>query len=721
MRLSFTQVAADNSAMAMAAAAAPSSMGLASCVSIRNSSGSSSTVSPLPSLSIPPPSTSTQKPFSQEHRKKSTLADQLQPLSKEFLESPPPSRVWTAPTRRKARDSAPKERRRIPGGLPPGPGVSAVRDTLVLLEQAKDSDLSLAPLLDDDVSFLTSKDIVAILNAQTRWRRALLFFKWLKSKSFQINSYVYNVMLKILRKAEQWETGKALVEEMTRNGIPPDNITYSTIISFAIRCHQLDEALDWFSRMQDAGCPPDSVTYSAVIDVLAKSGRMQEAEDLCCKMQQEIQPCDAVAYSQVMKLHGMQKDYDQMWGVYKKMLAANMVPNVVTYNTLISLLGNAGRSMQVLRLFNDMLGHGLKPSPITLSLMFRTFAKTRNVDEAFELYKRIKKEGWIMDSVVYNTLLSLCAQLGKVDEGEEICKELLNSKVCRPDDWTWRTLVDMYVKGGKFEEARRITREMVSRGRSIDLPVYMGLIQGYGRKKDFKGVLELFDEVKAASVPFDHMLAGALLTVLVLCEEAGAEERVPLLESIGIVYPKLRNVVENLSKEGLSREEMKEDMRAMLSGASEDCRRPFCNLLMDLCWVKQSAYQAHELLAIAVSFGLYKDLQVRSPVEWSLKLRTLSFGAARTALQGWVSSLRAAVEESGELPHLLSIEVGMGIQFTPDQSFTVMSTFILTLLQEMKAPFQERKSGWLTADATDVKAWLLSSEGFKRSSVSLAV
>lgn len=529
-------------------------------------------------------------------------------------------------------------------------------------------------------------------------------------------------MLKILRKAEQWETGNALVEEMIENGIPADNITYSTIISFAIRCGKRQEALDWFSRMQGAGCVPDSVTYSAAIDVLAKSGRMQEAEDLCAKMQQEIRPLDAVAYSQIMKLYGMRNDFDQMWNVYKEMHAAGMVPNVVTYNALISMLGNVGRSIQVLRLFNDMLGHRLKPSPVTLSLMFRTFSKTREIDEAFKLYERMKKEEWVVDTVVYNSFLSLCAQMGRVDEGEKVHKDLLESKVCQPDDWTWRTLVDMYVKGGKFENARCITKEMVGRGRSIDLPVYMNLLQGYGNRKDFKGVLEVMDEIKAAKVPSDHMLAGALLTVLVSCEEAGAEERLPLLDEIGTIYPKLKTVIENLFDKHISTDKVREDMRAMLSGAAEDCRRPFCNLLMDLCWVKQSPEKAHELLAIAISFGLYSDLQVRSPVEWSLRLRTLSFGAARTAWQGWVSSLRAALQEEGEeLPYLFSIEVGLGTQFSPSDSAAVMSTVILKLVKEMKAPFQESRSGWLTASAADVKKWLLATESIRDASFASAV
>ncbi|KAI5054622.1 hypothetical protein GOP47_0030341 [Adiantum capillus-veneris] len=689
-------------ATAISAASSSSYMSLTSCVSIRSSSNNSSTIVSSP----PSPSISTQKTSSQQAQRRKTLADQLQPLSTEFLEAPPPARVWHSPTRKKARDSVPQRR------VKPSSEGSTISKVISFL--TKEPDANLSSLLDSEVTFLTSKDIVAILNAQTRWHQALFFFEWAKSKSsFPINRFVYNVMLKILRKAEQWETGNALLEEMIKNDIAPDNITYSTIISFALRCNKTEEALSWFSRMQDAGCAPDSVTYSAVIDILVKADRMQEADDVCAKMQQDIKPWDSVVYSQIMKLHGLRNNFDQMWDVYKEMRAVDIFPNVVTYNTLISMLGNSGRSIQVVRLFNDMLSEGLKPSPVTLSLMFRTFSKTRDLEEAFKLFERIKEEEWVVDTVVFNSLLSLCAQMGRVNEGEKVYRELLASKECRGDDWTWRILVDMNVKGGRFEEAQKITKEMVGRGRSIDLPVYMNLIQGYGKSKDFKSVLSVMNDIKAANVPFDHMLAGALLSALVLCEEAGSEEKLPLVEEIGLVYPKLKAVIENLYKEeSISTAKVKEDIRAMLNGAAEDCRRPFCNLLLDLCWMKQSAEQAQELLGIAILFGIYSELQIRTPMEWSLRLRTLSFGAARTALQGWVSCLRAVFQEEGsEIPCEFSIEVGLGLQSFPDDSVPVMSTVILKQVQELKAPFEESRAGWLTASAASVKDWLLGTKG----------
>jgi pentatricopeptide repeat protein len=716
-----------------------------------------------------------------------------------------------------------------------------------LLLESDLPDLGAALDATTELGSLSCRDMVAILQAQTQWRRSLLFFNWLRSSSFPLNAFVYNVMLKILRKAERWEIGAEIAEDMARRSprIEPNNITYSTIISFAIRCGKPEEALRWFSRMRTSRCSPDSVTFASVIDVYVKSGRIDEAEELCSEMRRSIRPWDSVVHSQIVKLHGVREDWDQMWEAYKRMLDAGIAPNVVTLNSMISLLGSAGRSMQALRVFNDMLGLGLKPSPVTLSLMFRSFARSRHGEEALELYERIKAEDWAVDSVVYNSLLSLCAKLRRIEEGEMVYRELLSSKRCKPDDWTWRTMVDLYVKGGKVDEARKIAAEMmIRRGRAVvDLPVYMGLIQGYAKKHSFDLVVELFDELLIAGLPMDHMLAGAMLDALVQCWKAadrgGRDHRHRrqtslIVDRIGLVFPELKILIEhlsdgnlsnanvssknlsienasnenltienasseNLSSENASNENLSDGnlssgenlsnadvsnenlsidnvpsnenlsienvsnvylsdenlsegdlavagtqtlVRGMLDRASANCRRPLINLLLDLCYAQRGVggdgaaaadddddeenLHVQELLGIAISFGVYPDLQSRSATEWRLKLKLLSFGAARAALSGWISSLRDALNQDGVLPPSLSIEVGMGLEAPHgvdddadadvdadadgDCSPAVMKSFVSKLLKAMDAPFGESKFGRLNASNKDVEAWLLSSE-----------
>lgn len=84
---------------------------------------------------------------------------------------------------------------------------------------------------------LSSRDLVAALNALNSWRVALFLFKWLQGQeNSNLNIYTYNVILKVLRRGRQWKLAERIAEDMIHAGVLPDNITYSTIISCANQC-----------------------------------------------------------------------------------------------------------------------------------------------------------------------------------------------------------------------------------------------------------------------------------------------------------------------------------------------------------------------------------------------------------------------------------------------------------------------------------------------------
>ena len=97
----------------------------------------------------------------------------------------------------------------------------------------------MALALKDFEAALTPFDVVAILNTLNSWRLALSLFKWLRAEqSSSLNIYTYNVMLKVLRRGRRWELAEPIAVDMIHAGILPDNITYSTLISFANRCNR---------------------------------------------------------------------------------------------------------------------------------------------------------------------------------------------------------------------------------------------------------------------------------------------------------------------------------------------------------------------------------------------------------------------------------------------------------------------------------------------------
>lgn len=640
---------------------------------------------------------------------KRTNLQRLPPLPKQYLD---PKQPGARVPHRKPLMSMPHNRKRFPGVDQWGQRAVAVEEAAELLRQADISKEAVNYRFHSWTKYIAARDIVAIIDREPSWQKALAFFKCLKEKgTYELNVYVYNVLLKCLRKGEQWEIANNLVEEMIQDGVKPDKVTYSTLISFAMRCQLPEESLKWYRMMQVAGCHADAVTYNTMIDVYGRMGCMEEAFDIFHKLRKENIRLGIVTYSTIIRLHGIQGNYDAILHLYDEMSQKAIIPNAVTFNIMIGALGKARRVDQVTRLFTDMRRLGVRPSVITVSLLIRTYGKCGMVNEAFKVFNSVEKEGWKADTTIHNAILNICAEQGLVSAGEQIFKEMETSDSLYPDIWTWRTLINMYALKGMMVEALRMFQQMLGAGHPSDTAVYTSLIKGYSIQKDFKAVVELFEKLIGEGVPVDEHLTGALLSAYVFC---GGEESQPILDCINRANPRLGSVVELLIQDDFDFEAGRTQIQGLFTEIWDVSRIPFCNMLIDLCWARNFGDRTHAIFALGNQIGVYSELDVQSASEWCLKLQPLSFGAALTALRSWIHALSCAVQEGIALPPNLCIETGTGRPGTPYEM--AMSTFVRSQIKEMQAPFKEttERQDWFVAAGEAFKFWLQS----QKSSVS---
>lgn len=75
------------------------------------------------------------------------------------------------------------------------------------------------------------------------------------------------------------------------DGVYPDNVTYSTVISACDKAGRIDDALRVFEHAADKGprnfAPPDIGTYNAALKACANAGRPAEARDIFRRLEQQ--------------------------------------------------------------------------------------------------------------------------------------------------------------------------------------------------------------------------------------------------------------------------------------------------------------------------------------------------------------------------------------------------------------------------------------------------
>ncbi|KAI4298812.1 hypothetical protein L6164_032329 [Bauhinia variegata] len=551
--------------------------------------------------------------------------------------------------------------------------------------------------LDDNI---LEQDAVVILNNMLNPETALLALKYFQSKIKPTSEVIlYNVTMKVFRKSKDIERAEKLFDEMLERGVNPGNRTFSTIISCARMCGLLDKAVEWFEKMPSFGCEPDDATYSAMIGTYGRAGNIDMALSLYDRARTEKRRIDTIAFSALINMYATSGNYDGCLNVYEEMKALGAKLNVAIYNTLLYAMGRAKRPWQVKTIHKEMINRGLSPTYGTYATLLRAYGRSRYAEDALNVYKETKGKGMNLTTVLYNTLLSMCADVGYSDEAVEIFEDMKSSGTSQPDRWSFSALITIYSCSGKVSEAEATLNEMIESGFEPDIFVLTSLVQCYGKAKRTDDVVKTFNRLLDLGITPDDCFCGCLLNVMT---QTPKEELNKLSECIEKANPKLGSMLRYLVDEPEGDVTFRKEASELFDSIGAEVRKGFCNCLIDLCVNLNMMDKACELLDLGLTLDIYTDIQSRSQSQWSLHLKSLSLGAALTALHVWINDLSKALESGEELPPLLGINTGLGKHRYSDKG---LAGAFESHLKELDAPFRE-EAGWFYTTKSAAQSWL---------------
>ncbi|KMT04373.1 hypothetical protein BVRB_8g184460 [Beta vulgaris subsp. vulgaris] len=550
---------------------------------------------------------------------------------------------------------------------------------------------------------LIEQDAVVILNNMKNPNTALLALNWFQNEiNLSREVVLYNVTLKVLRKVRDLERAEKLFDEMQQRGVKPDNVTFSTIISCCRVCYLPHKAVEWFEKMPVFGCNPDDVTYSAMIDAYGRAGNVDRALALYDRARTERWWIDAVTFSTLIKIYGKSGNFDGCLNVYEEMKVLGVKPNLVIYNTLLDAMGRAKRPWQAKNIYKDMSSNEISPSWGTYAALLRAFCRARYGDDALKVYREMKEKGLEFNVILYNSLLAMCADVAYVDEAIQIYEEMKSSGTCKPDSWSFSSMITVYSCSGQVSEAENVLNEMVQAGFEPNIFVLTSLIQCYGKANQTDDVVRTFNRFMELGITPDDRFCGCLLNVMT---QTPKEELYKLLECIEKSNQKLGTVVKILLEGESNEGDFKGAASELFHTISTDVKKAYSNCLIDLCVNLNLLDRACELLEQGLSSQVYTNIQSRTPTQWSLHLKSLSLGAALTSLHVWMNDLTKAIESGEELPPLLGINTGHGKHKYSEKG---LAGVFEAHLKKLDAPFHEApdKLGWFLTTKAAALSWL---------------
>jgi pentatricopeptide repeat protein len=295
----------------------------------------------------------------------------------------------------------------------------------------------------------------------------------------------------------------------------------------------------------------------------------------------------------------------------------------------------------------------------------------------------------------------MCADLGHVDKAVEIFEDMKSSGI-KPDSWTFSSMITIFSCCGKVSEAENTLNEMFEAGFQPNIFILTSLIQCYGKAQRIDDVVNTFNRIFELVITPDDRFCGCLLNVMT---QSPNEELSKLVKCAERANPKLGYVVKLLVEEQDSEGNFKNEATDLFDSISTEVKKAYCNCLIDLCIKLNMLERACELLDLGLTLEIYTNIMSRTSTQWSLNLKSLSPGAAMTALHIWMNDLSKVLEAGEQLPPLLGINTGHGKHKYSEKG---LANVLESYLKELNSPFHEApdKVGWFLTTKVAAESWL---------------
>ncbi|GLJ37754.1 hypothetical protein SUGI_0767210 [Cryptomeria japonica] len=187
------------------------------------------------------------------------------------------------------------------------------------------------------------------------------------------------------------------------------------------------------------------------------------------------------------------------------------------------------------------------------NLMIEILKESREFEVAWDLLREVRREGKMTNAASFNVLISAYGKVGMVEKAIESFVVMEEEFSCRPDIFTWNTMLDILVNDQMIEIAWALYHRMLTTDCSPDTTTLNILIRCLCKAGKTQEALELYDEMTARGIVANMTTYGIIIKSL--CQAGKINMATQLLASMkanncspGIVIYNI--IIDGLCKNG---------------------------------------------------------------------------------------------------------------------------------------------------------------------------
>mmetsp|Transcript_91350 Transcript_91350/g.263658 ORF Transcript_91350/g.263658 Transcript_91350/m.263658 type:complete len:1086 (-) Transcript_91350:99-3356(-) len=369
---------------------------------------------------------------------------------------------------------------------------------------------------------------------------------YLRSRSMMTLA-TYKTLMKVYATNGLYSKACDLHEDITADGIEPDQVMYGCLSKFAARVGRTeisnrlhakrsgpdpqthiwsirgaardgdaDKAMELLRRAESAsGSGLDVAVYNATLDACATAGALERATELLQEMVRRGL-ANRVSYNTVIKCYCAASDRTGAWRVLNEMSAAGVAPDSASYNSILGAAVDAGSGEEPHAILREMDKKGVAVDHYTISIMMKAAKRARNQNDASLALSVLDRAAGVSvceDEVVFNSVLDACIGRRDTERLAAITREFSRSSRIRPSVQTYGLLIKAFGLLRQYERCRELWTEMVEKRSmtptTIALSCMLDALCGAGRVEEAVALMKLWkDRVPPNTVMYSTLIKG---------------------------------------------------------------------------------------------------------------------------------------------------------------------------------------------------------------------
>lgn len=335
----------------------------------------------------------------------------------------------------------------------------------------------------------------------------------------------YQNILRSYAKAGNGASAQQLLELIIDSKIPFEAVITNIVLATWITANRTQQARALLRKAEQSEgvIPLDVVSYNTVLKGYAREHKLKDCFSLInCMKAQDIKS-DEVTYSTLLDACVAANDFDHATSVIDHFINSGCVMNTVLYTTFMKGFVRMQMLDKAMELYNQMrtacqsgvADDGVeppKPDIILYSVLIKANCDQRLLENALHLVQDMLHDGLEPDDIIVNRLLDGCRHLSNSELADKIFADFVDSGHIKPTPPTIATMVKIYGKCNRVEDAAHLVRSMHDRFSLLpSVVVYTCLMSCCTRNRRLDLAFEAFKNMIKAKVEPDQLTYTTLL------------------------------------------------------------------------------------------------------------------------------------------------------------------------------------------------------------------